>query len=370
MRARVAWLHGMPSLPLPTLRVALLVAESPTKRAVGTSARTACGRWVALVGRLPWPGQICGTTGAKPRPVGVRNRCHIVARINAKRRALRLLHRRRPECRPRRLPGVGTRNFFDAILQLNRRQNAMFHQQLIALGVGGQQAFGQHALHDVVHHRPGVAWHTRRRPLLDDRQHDDFRPQQVMILKLGPPFQHAHADFEVIDLRAQFVQGTSNQTRGHDLVVNHISADQLKTVFVEVFVFGRHRWHQRQLPSLHRAVKPGAPGLLVDGPGVASALRLAQAGALIHQRSQVGLHCRANVRHGAPGFGDETLSGLGRQLGSGGGGLRGHELGLYQTVAPALGSFGSSSFFTPPLIRSSRLMPSHMAMAAATKTEE
>ncbi len=43
---------------------------------------------------------------------------------------------------------------------------------------------------------------------------------------------------------------------------------------------------------------------------------------------------------------------------------------LPYTIAPALGSFGS----VPPerwdLIRSSRLMPSHMASAAATNTEE
>ena len=41
-----------------------------------------------------------------------------------------------------------------------------------------------------------------------------------------------------------------------------------------------------------------------------------------------------------------------------------------QTVAPTLGSLGSPSFLTGPLSRSSRLMPSHMAMAAATNTEE
>ena len=55
----------------------------------------------------------------------------------------------------------------------------------------------------------------------------------------------------------------------------------------------------------------------------------------------------------------------------------GFQMGLWlltgaeaQTVAPALGSFGSSSFFALALIRSSRLMPSHMAMAAATNTDE
>ncbi len=39
------------------------------------------------------------------------------------------------------------------------------------------------------------------------------------------------------------------------------------------------------------------------------------------------------------------------------------------TTAPAFGSLGSPSR-RPVLIRSSRLMPSHMAMAAATNTEE
>ena len=40
------------------------------------------------------------------------------------------------------------------------------------------------------------------------------------------------------------------------------------------------------------------------------------------------------------------------------------------TVAPAFGSAGSPSFFTGPLIKSSRWMPNHMAIAAATNTDE
>ena len=43
---------------------------------------------------------------------------------------------------------------------------------------------------------------------------------------------------------------------------------------------------------------------------------------------------------------------------------------LPQTIAPALGSFGSEPPERWDLIRSSRLMPSHMASAAATNTEE
>jgi hypothetical protein len=40
-----------------------------------------------------------------------------------------------------------------------------------------------------------------------------------------------------------------------------------------------------------------------------------------------------------------------------------------QTTAPEFSSFGSMSFLSG-LIRSSRCKPSHMAMAAATKTDE
>jgi len=41
-----------------------------------------------------------------------------------------------------------------------------------------------------------------------------------------------------------------------------------------------------------------------------------------------------------------------------------------QTTAPAFGSLGSSFLWMLPLTRSSRLMPSHIAMAAATKQDE
>jgi len=41
-----------------------------------------------------------------------------------------------------------------------------------------------------------------------------------------------------------------------------------------------------------------------------------------------------------------------------------------QTTAPAFGSSGSRPGLPPPLTRSSRLTPSHMAMEAATKQEE
>lgn len=41
-----------------------------------------------------------------------------------------------------------------------------------------------------------------------------------------------------------------------------------------------------------------------------------------------------------------------------------------QTTAPAFGSLGSSFLWTGPLTRSSRLTPSHIAMAAATKHDE
>src|ERR1035437_3084027 len=194
--------------------------------------------------------------------------------------------------------------------------------------------------------------------------------QNVLALEVLCALQQLHAYAQIIELGTDFLKHTQYQPRRNDFVLNHFGPDQLQCVRPNFLLPGR-KWPQCGLPAIAGSVYPSRLTALVSGPGIASPLHFRQRRSFFAQGRQTLLYRGPERHHGMRVIRQKALP---RLLGDPGsmcnGGGAGHVSNSSQTVAPALGSLGSASFLAPPLIRSSRLMPSHMAMAAATKTDE
>ena len=255
--------------------------------------------------------------------------------------------------------------------QVNLGHHALFNQELIALVIRIHHAVHQMLLNHLLSHAPGFPGKPDLRPLVHHDLHQDFGAQNVRRGEFDRALQVLYAQAQVVELPGHLVQQRQCQPGRQDLVLDHFVTDQLE---IQVFLFRllrrrRRRGHRRLAPGGDGSLQPLGTELLERQPGIPAVLHLPRIATGVDQRHQPGLHRRCHFLDGVTSLPDETLPHLTCKRESGCSELVDSHF-LNQTVAPALGSLGSSSFLTLIFTRSSRLMPSHMAMAAATNTEE
>ena len=236
------------------------------------------------------------------------------------------------------------------------------------------EQIGQVALQWVHHGLQVGAGQAGFHPLLHQQQAHGVGPKDVVAVELLA-FQGLGALAQCVELGADLFGDRQGHARGQDLVLHHIVAEQLELVSSgtagelppRAADVGRHSF----LPCLGRALGPGSVQLLVALPRIPARLHFPRRARLAHQGGQELLDRLAQLRESGAQALYELLARLAGQATLWNGRGRGlhKQILAGQTVAPAWGSLGSPSFLAG-LTRSSRLTPSHMAMAAATNTEE
>ena len=231
---------------------------------------------------------------------------------------------------------------------------------------------GQLALQRINHPQQIGARQPCFHPLLHQLQADGLRPQDVRAVHVLP-LQHLGALAQGVELLADLLGHREGHARGDDLVFHHIVAEQLEGEIHRAATRASAGGGQYRItPRLGGAVKPCGLVLLVQQPGIAAGLHFSLGARLRHQRRQELTHRFVQVRQAGAQTLDETLPCLARKAALRYERFRGLHASILpaQTAAPALGSFGSPPSLRGADTRSSRLTPSHMAMAAATNTEE
>ena len=224
-----------------------------------------------------------------------------------------------------------------------------------------------------LHDQPAPLGHAHRRPLLQHHRHQDLGAQHIATTQVHDAFEFLHAHAQQIEVLRRRLQHQFHEARHHDL--------GLHDFLILQFELDPSRLHRLQpgcgfcqilLPRLDGRSAPVLALQLKLSPGIASQLHFGRGPYLAHHGREGALDGASQTFHGSAHLQQKTLASLATQLYSDSFSLCvRHTSCFHQTVAPALGSFGSSLVLVgPPLIRSSRWIPSHMAMAAATNTDE
>ncbi len=256
------------------------------------------------------------------------------------------------------------------------------HQRLVLR----QRQRGQLALQRVEDEGELLALQAGLVPGLDQGQAPGLRAQDVGRGQLRVRLQPLRALAHGLEADARLLLHQQGHARGADAVFHHVVVQQRQAVQSGAAGRGRGGGQgQRSAPGSAGALHPACLVRLPGQPGIAALLHLALRGRLAHEVFQEARE-RPGQRRQAGGHAVHEM--LARQLGepvgsSGGqGGFHGchgsrwpgrprrQRPALSQTMAPAFGSSGSPSFLVAVLTRSSRLTPSHMAIAAATNTDE
>jgi hypothetical protein len=236
------------------------------------------------------------------------------------------------------------------------------------------EQIGQIALQRVHHGLQVGTGEAGFHPLLHQQQAHGVGPKDVVAVEFLA-FQGLGALAQGVELGADLLGDRQGHARGQDLVFHHVVAEQLELVADNPSGKGPPGADgmgcKGFLPGLGRALGPGGMQLLVLHPRIPARLHFARRARLGHQGGQELLDCLAKLRESGAQALYELLARLAGQATLWNGRGRGlhKQILAGQTVAPAWGSLGSPSFLAG-LTRSSRLTPSHMAMAAATNTEE
>ena len=244
-----------------------------------------------------------------------------------------------------------------------------------------------------MHQRPHGARQATACPGLDQLLGKYVRAQHIARRQVGGALQVLNAQTQVVEFGARRIQHRRADARGDDLALNDFVVDQAQGCGgIKCQFAGPAHGDQRFTPPLTYRSYPSLPLTLKPCTGFHRQLHFRQrcaAWAALGQLKQVRLNAPHQLDNQAVQRINELLSHLTRDavFRCRGRGRRDHERAgaaqyrmtsgsaqrvfpLRQTTAPAFGSFGSPSLRPPPLTRSSRRIPSHMAIAAATNTDE
>ena len=182
---------------------------------------------------------------------------------------------------------------------------------MVGLVVGQLEAFGQKPLHHIIHQRPATAGHAAGRPLLDHGQHQHFRAQNIVPIKLFRGLQVFDAQAQVVKFGADLVQHPQHQSGRQDFVLDDIGTNQLQHIEILQVGLGKSRSGlQRRLPGSDGSLAPTQLGTLKKRQGIAPDLHFTGRRCLFDQHHQALLHRRHRVGHGLPGLSHKQLAGF------------------------------------------------------------
>ena len=252
------------------------------------------------------------------------------------------------------------------------RRDALLHIKHVHRLVLLLQQVGQLALQGAHHGQQVGARQAGFDPLLNGDQTDGLGAKNVSAVEFLA-FKRLRSQPHRVELMADLFGDRERHAGGGDLVFHHIVAEQLEMTAAHLgAACGADVRRQRFTQASVRACNPVGVVLLVQLPGIAPRMHFALRAGLGHQLGQKVQDGLVHLRQSCADSFHKFLTRLASQatLRNGRRRCRHTLMVVGQTVAPALGSFGSSSSFLTVLIRSSRFTPSHMAMAAATNTDE
>ena len=272
--------------------------------------------------------------------------------------------------------------------QVDVGAHALADQPAVGLVVGLLDQAGELFVHDRLGGAPMVEREPARAPAVNRGARQHMRAQHVMRLHLFTALERGHAIAQIGELPRSLVHDRQRHARSDDLELDGVVIDQGQLAGLgghervgRSLGAGRRRRHGRA-QGLHHALVPARrlarqiqhqiastsdqlrstglahqlPGALVD--------RLDHPWQFTQQKLEVETSSLSGQGRGVDGRGHGWCGGQQTQAMCGKGTL--HQP---QTTAPEFGSFGSWSLRCVPT-RSSRLTPSHIAIAAATNTDE
>ena len=271
--------------------------------------------------------------------------------------------------------------------------DALGIQQLVQDAVFGLHQRCQRILQGLHSPQQMLALHAAAQPLLDQMQADGLGTEHVPGSQLMA-LQCLNAQAHGLEAGLQRLSHGQGHAGGQNPVFDNIVAEQLegqRSRARSIALGSTRGWLARSLlQRLSTCLQPGVLVLLKADPGLAPLLHLLGSGDGTALVGEEFIQLPSDLGQALTNAMDPTQARLPAQLlrgrRRGGGRLReSHSVSVMaaeavmhppqwskrQTTAPALGSLGSCDpDLAGALTRSSRLTPSHMAMAAATNTEE